>query len=84
VRRVFRRPRKLPMLYKSRRDDGWLLSGLAHGAVVRIRGPYIISGGWWMKEISRDYHFADLKRGERLWVYYDRHRRRWFWHGSIE
>gem|GEM_PF-4103404 len=23
-----------------------LLSGLEHGAVVRILGPYIVSGGW--------------------------------------
>ena len=84
VRRIFDKPRQLPVQGRGLRDDGWLLSGLAHGAVVRIRGPYVVSGAWWMREISRDYHFADLKRGERLWVYYDRHRRRWFWQGAIE
>jgi len=70
------------------RDDGWLLSGLEQGAVVRIVGPYVVSGGWWQSSapqgICREYHFAELRRGDCLWVYYDRNRRRWFWQGSVE
>ena len=54
------------------------------GAVVRILGPYIISGGWWQHELHREYHFAELRRGDCLWVYYDRNRRRWFCHGAVE
>jgi len=84
VRRLFVRPQMLPPQARQVRDDGWLLSGLEHGAVVRIVGPYIVSGGWWTHELHREYHFAELKRGDCLWVYYDRNRRRWFWHGAVE
>ncbi len=84
VRRMFTRPQQLPMQSRLVRDDGWLLSGLEQGAVVRILGPYVVSGGWWTHELAREYHFAELRRGDCLWVYYDRHRRRWFWQGAVE
>jgi protein ImuB len=84
IRRVFARPQQLPAQARLARDDGWLLSGLEHGAVVRILGPYIVSGGWWTHELHREYHFAELRRGDCMWVYYDRNRRRWFWQGSVE
>jgi protein ImuB len=86
IRRIFARPRRLPLQVRGKRDDGWLLAGLEQGAVTRIRGPYIVSGGWWSGagEVSREYHFADLKNGNRLWVFFDRRRRRWFWHGTFD
>jgi protein ImuB len=88
IRRVFVRPRPLPPQVRQVRDDGWLLSGLEQGAVVRIAGPYIISGGWWRdasgEQLHREYHFAELRRGDCLWVYFDRNRRRWFCHGAVE
>jgi protein ImuB len=85
VRRLFARPQLLPPQARQVRDDGWLLSGLQHGAVVRILGPYVVSGGWWQQhELHREYHFAELRRGDCLWVYYDRNRRRWFCQGSVE
>jgi protein ImuB len=84
VRRVFTRPQQLPSQLRLARDDGWLLSGLEHGAVVRILGPYILSGGWWTHELHREYHFAELRRGDCMWVYFDRNRRRWFWQGGVE
>ncbi len=84
VRRLLAKPQPLPPQARQVRDDGWLLSGLEHGAVVRIYGPYVVSGGWWTHELHREYHFAELKRGDCLWVYYDRNRRRWFWQGAIE
>lgn len=84
VRRLLTKPQPLPPQARQVRDDGWLLSGLEHGAVVRIFGPYVVSGGWWTREQHREYHFAELRRGDCLWVYYDRERRRWFWHGSVE
>ena len=52
--------------------------------VEKLHGPYVVSGGWWMRELHRDYYFAETRRGDLLWVYYDRHRRRWFLHGKIE
>ena len=87
VRRMLARPQVLPPQDRQVRDDGWLLSGLEHGAVVRIVGPYIVSGGWWTNASGgahREYHFAELKRGDCLWVYYDRSRRRWFCQGAVE
>jgi protein ImuB len=84
VRRLLPRPQPLPPQARQVRDDGWLLTGLEHGAVLRIKGPYIVSGGWWATELHREYHFAELRRGDLLWVYYDRNRRRWFWHGGVE
>lgn len=84
IRRVFARPQQLPAQDRLTRDDGWLLSGLEQGPVVRIVGPYVVSGGWWAHELAREYHFAELRRGDCLWVYYDRNRRRWFCHGSVE
>lgn len=88
VRRLFTRPQLLPPQARQVRDDGWLLSGLEHGAVVRIHGPYIVSGGWWASPnnevLHREYHFAELRRGDCLWVFYDRQRRRWFWQGNVQ
>jgi len=34
--------------------------------------------------VRREYHFAETQRGELLWIYYDRTRRRWFLHGRVE
>lgn len=84
IRRLRTRPKALPPQPRQVRDDGWLISGLEQGAVVRIVGPYVISGGWWARELHREYHFAELRRGDCLWVYYDRERRRWFWQGAVE
>jgi protein ImuB len=86
VRRLLVKPQPLPPQARQVRDDGWLLSGLEHGAVERLLGPYVVSGGWWASspEVHREYHFAELRRGDCLWVYYDRNRRRWFWQGAVE
>jgi protein ImuB len=84
VRRVFAHPQLLPAQLRLGRDDGWLLSSLEHGSVVRIHGPYLVTGGWWTHALHREYHFAELRRGDCLWVYYDRNRRQWFWQGAVE
>ena len=66
------------------RDDSWLLSGLEHGSVTRIHGPYLLTGAWWTEPLHREYHFAELKQGDTMWVYYDRTLRHWFWQGLVE
>ncbi len=82
VRRILGRPQPLPP--RARYEwDGWLLAGLEQGPVERLSAPYRLSGGWWRKEIERDYHFAEMRSGACLWVYYDRRRRRWFLHGRV-
>lgn len=83
VRRVYGRPVPLPPRERHE-PDGWMLRGLEQGPVVRVLGPYAISGGWWHRPVSREYHFAETQRGELLWVYYDRERRRWFLQGRVE
>jgi len=83
VRRVYGRPVPLPPRERHE-PDGWMLRGLEQGPVVRVLGPYAISGGWWHRPGNREYHFAETQRGELLWVYYDRERRRWFLQGRVE
>jgi protein ImuB len=67
--------------------DPWPAHG-EHGALVALRGPYRLSGGWWGSRsaapIERDYYWAEMQRGDLLWVFYDRPRRRWFWHGYAD
>jgi protein ImuB len=84
IRRFHARPTVVTPQRHSTRDDGWLLSGLEQGAVIRFDGPYLISGHWWSTEVDREYAFADTKRGECLWLYYDRQRRRWLIQGAVE
>ncbi len=66
-----------------RNPDGWLPLGAVHGPVEHALGPYSISGGWWQQEVARDYYFVELRSGAMHWIYYDRQRSRWFWHGQV-
>jgi protein ImuB len=54
-----------------------------YGGPVQLReGPERIESGWWdHKDIKRDYYVALSKRGERLWIYFDRAERAWYLHG---
>lgn len=52
--------------------------------MVRMHGPFRISGGWWVKTVERDYYYVETQRGDVLWVFYDRPRRRWFLHGFVD
>jgi protein ImuB len=46
-------------------------------------GPFVISGGWWAREVRRDYYFVKTRRGDLLWIYHDRVRRKWFLQGGV-
>ncbi len=82
VRRILGRAAALPA--RSRHgEDGWMLRGVAHGPVLRLDGPYPLSGGWWRAEVARDYYYAQMHSGALLWIYFDRVRRRWFLQGSV-
>jgi protein ImuB len=83
VRRIMAKPVSLPSLPRTH-DDGWLLLGPRYGPVEKFSGPYIFSGGWWNREIQREYYFAETRKGDLLWVYYDRVRRKWFLQGWVE
>jgi protein ImuB len=85
VRRIAAKPRPLGGGGSHHsHDDGWLILGHKHGTIDKLTGPYVFSGGWWNREIQREYYFAETRRGDLLWLYYDRVRRRWFWQGTVE
>ena len=83
VRRFYHLPIALPPRPRHE-PDGWMLHGLEQGPVVRVSGPYVVAGGWWVRPVHREYHFAETQQGELLWVFYDRARRRWLLHGRVE
>lgn len=83
VRRILDRPKVLP--HRPRHEEnGWQLRGRDDPPVEAVLGPYVVSGGWWKRDVHREYHFIRNLKGEWLWVYYDRHRRRWFLQGRVE
>ena len=83
VRRIRTTP--LPLPPRERHEpDGWMLRGLEQGPIVKVAGPYLISGFWWKTPVQRDYHFAETKTGEQLWVFYDRGKSRWYLQGEVE
>ncbi len=58
---------------------------LTHGGEpYALSGPYRVSGGWWVREVARDYYYARSGRGELLWVFYDPHRGAWFLQGEVD
>lgn len=83
VRRIFTRPQPLPHRAKHE-PDGWLVQGLEGRAVEEVVGPFIVSGGWWRRDVHREYHFARTQAGAWLWIFYDRERRRWMQQGAVE
>jgi protein ImuB len=82
VRNLFGRAQQLPFRPKHE-PDGWLPLGQEGGAVIRQQGPYRLDGGWWRQEIERDYFFLETRRGDLLWVYYDRTSNRWYLQGEV-
>ena len=84
VRRIMAKPVQLSGGPSNSHEDGWLLVGSKYGSIDKLTGPYIFSGGWWNREIQREYYFAETRRGDILWLYFDRVRRRWFLQGAVE
>jgi protein ImuB len=83
VRRIYREPIPLPP-HQRQEPDGWLLAGLEAGPVAYLRGPYLVSTGWWEQEERREYYFVAMQRGDVLWIFRDPRSRRWFLHGRVE
>ena len=84
VRRIYHRPPPLPPRPPNERIDNWLLDRPRLGRIERTFGPYLVSGGWWNITVHREYHYVETARGDVLWLYYDRCRRRWRLHGRVE
>ncbi len=83
IRRIFQKPR-LVSHGRPRAPDEQLNSFIDDGLISEPIGPYIVSGGWWVKEVRRDYYYVQTRHGRSLWIYYDRRRKRWFLHGAVE
>jgi protein ImuB len=83
VRRLYPKPQPLPSRPKHE-PDGWLLSDWRQGSVVKLWGPFRLTGGWWVREVRRDYYYVETERGDLLWVFFDAVRRRWFLQGVVD
>jgi len=83
VRRVYDRP----VVFspgRQRHADRMLTSHIDDGSVIDTVGPFVISGGWWNREVQREYYYVRTANGRALWMYYDRRRQCWFLHGEVE
>lgn len=82
---LVRRMRSVPLLMPSRpkhEPDGWLLADWRMGNVVKLWGPFRLTGGWWQREVRRDYWWVLTERGDLLWVFFDAVRKGWFLAGE--
>lgn len=82
VRRLLAQPQ--PLARQHAGEDGWFIGRLNFGPVQDMFGPHVIAGGWWRREVHREYYFAQTRRGDLIWLFYDRVRRRWCTHGGVE
>ena len=69
---------------RRRELDDRVSGGAAPGRTAGMRGPYVVSGGWWRTLVHREYYFAGAGGRVWRWVYYDRRRRAWFEQGAVE
>jgi protein ImuB len=83
VRRIF--AKVVPFSAGHRRDAGAeLIRHIDEGTVRETFGPYIVSGGWWTREVQREYYSVRTAEGRSLWMFYDRRRMGWFIQGEVE
>ena len=79
VRRIADRPHPIAAPY----SGAWYPGELEDGPVEELIGPQLLSGGWWVRETTRAYHYARTRNGRWLWVYHDLARDCWFLHGEV-
>lgn len=81
VRRLRASPRPLPWTTAPDGPGARLPDGV-DGAV--LAGPFIVSGGWWVRGVHREYVYVEEEDGQLVWLFYDRRRQRWFEHGQVD
>ena len=52
-----------------------------NGPLDVLYGPERIEDQWWTHPVSRDYYVAQTPERQPVWIYQDRHNRRWYLHG---
>jgi protein ImuB len=52
-----------------------------NGPLDVLHGPERIEDQWWTTPVSRDYYIAQTHQKQPVWIYQDRHNRRWYLHG---
>lgn len=83
VRRIYAKP--VPFSKTRHREPKAALAHMFEDrSIEETIGPYVVSGGWWRREVQREYYFVRTETGRRLWLYYDRRRKCWFLHGEVE
>jgi protein ImuB len=83
VRRVLLKPEPLAGNFEV--DPGTGALSLVHaGEKLSLRGPYRVNGGWWVREVSRDYYYARTPTDQWLWVFFDLPRNAWFLHALVD
>ncbi|UCG51691.1 MAG: DNA polymerase Y family protein [Candidatus Latescibacterota bacterium] len=83
IRRILARP--MPFSKTRHRNPKAALAYMYEDRLVEETiGPYVVSGGWWVREVQREYYFVRTESGRWLWLYYDRRRKCWFLHGEVE
>jgi protein ImuB len=83
VRRIYRRALSFSP-GRHRGAEAELIRHIDEGTVRETLGPYIVSGGWWTREVQREYYFVRTSNARVLWMYYDRRRMGWFIQGEVE
>ncbi|MEZ4288176.1 MAG: hypothetical protein R3A47_08550 [Polyangiales bacterium] len=81
IRRLYARPKPLLSRFDSNKTPIPLLRG---DEITELYGPHRVSGGWWKRQVERDYYYATTTKGALLWIFYDRPRRQWFVHGELD
>jgi protein ImuB len=55
-----------------------------NGTLQLLYGPERIEDAWWHSPVSRDYYIAQREDNEPVWIFQDRHSKRWYLHGLFD
>jgi protein ImuB len=82
---LVRRFNKKPVPLSARLEREGKEQVLMHaGERLTLTGPYRVSGGWWAREVARDYYYARTPTGPLWWVFFDAQRAGWFLQATVD
>ncbi len=75
-------PEPKPVVVRRRLDKPRVLARRPQG---RLRGPFLVTGGWWTgKTLRRKYYYVEQEDGRILWIAYDPDAERFLLWGDVE